>query len=141
MTPVLAATLVTRQLIFTGVVNGMVFGLVAMGIVLIYRSTRVINFAVANLGLIGTGLFVLLVAQYSVPFWPAAILSLAAGTLWGALMELVVIRRLFTAPRVIVLVATGFTGLLDLPAVVLGTVLGLLAVASLVTVLQRMLEA
>ncbi len=106
MTPVLAATLVTRQLIFTGVVNGMVFGLVAMGIVLIYRSTRVINFAVANLGLIGTGLFVLLVAQYSVPFWPAAILSLAAGTLWGALMELVVIRRLFTAPRVIVLVAT-----------------------------------
>ena len=106
MTPVLAATLVTRQLVFTGVVNGMVFGLVAMGIVLIYRSTRVINFAVANLGLIGTGLFVLLVAQWSVPFWPAAIISLVAGTLWGALMELVVIRRLFTAPRVIVLVAT-----------------------------------
>ena len=106
MTPVLAATLVTRQLIFTGVVNGMVFGLVAMGIVLIYRSTRVINFAVANLGLIGTGLFVLLVAQWSVPFWPAAIISLAAGTAWGALMELIVIRRLFTAPRVIVLVAT-----------------------------------
>ena len=41
---------------------------------------------------------------------------------------------------VIMLVATGFTGLLDLPAVVLGTVLGLLAVASFVTVLQRMLE-
>ena len=102
----LAATLVTRQLIFTGVVNGMVFGLVAMGIVLIYRSTRVINFAVANLGLIGTGLFVRLVAQWSVPFWPAAIISLAAGTAWGALMELIVIRRLFTAPRVIVLVAT-----------------------------------
>lgn len=40
---------------------------------------------------------------------------------------------------VIVLVATGFTGLLDLPWPVLGTVLGLLAVASLVTVVQRMM--
>ncbi|WP_377642372.1 phosphatidylinositol phosphate synthase [Oryzobacter terrae] len=40
---------------------------------------------------------------------------------------------------VVVLVATGFTGLFDLPTLFLGTVLGLLAVASLVTVVQRML--
>ncbi len=40
---------------------------------------------------------------------------------------------------VVVLVATGFTGLLDLPTLFLGAVLGLLAVASLVTVVQRML--
>ena len=103
---VLATGLVTRQVVFTGLVNGMVFGLVAMGIVLVYRSTRVINFAVANLGLVGTGLFALLVAQWDVSFWPAALLSLVVGTLWGALVELAVIRRLFTAPRVIVLVAT-----------------------------------
>ena len=53
MTGVLAAVLegwFTRQLLFNGLVNGMVFGLVAMGIVLVYRSTRVINFAVANIG-------------------------------------------------------------------------------------------
>src|SRR4051812_23121155 len=100
------ATLFTRQLLFDGVVQGMVFGLVAMGIVLVYRSTRVINFAVANLGIIGAGLFVLLVAQYDVPFWIAAVIGLVVGTLAGAIVELVVIRRLFTAPRVIVLVAT-----------------------------------
>lgn len=41
---------------------------------------------------------------------------------------------------VVVLVAVGFTGLLDLPTVVLGVVLALLAVASLVTVVQRILE-
>jgi ABC-type branched-subunit amino acid transport system ATPase component/branched-subunit amino acid ABC-type transport system permease component len=105
VTPVLA-TLFTRQLIFDGVVTGMVYGLVAMGIVLIYRSTRVINFAVANMGFIGAGLFALLVAQYGVPFWIAAVLGLLAGVAYGAVLELVVIRRLFTAPRVIVLVAT-----------------------------------
>ena len=41
---------------------------------------------------------------------------------------------------VVVLVATGFTGLFGLPTVVLGIVLGLLALASLITVVQRMLE-
>ena len=95
----------TRQLIFDGLLNGMVFGLVAMGIVLIYRSTRVINFAVANLGIIGAGLFALLVAQYNVPFWVAVPIAMIVGIAYGAIVELVVIRRLFTAPRVIVLVA------------------------------------
>ena len=100
------ATLFTRQLLFDGVVTGMVYGLVAMGIVLVYRSTRVINFAVANLGFIGAGIFALLVAQYGVPFWIAALVGLALGFIYGAVVELIVIRRLFTAPRVIVLVAT-----------------------------------
>ena len=45
--------MVTRQLVFDGVINGLVFGLLAMGIVLVYRSTRVINFAVGNIGLVG----------------------------------------------------------------------------------------
>src|SRR3954470_2918165 len=105
MHPVLA-TLVNRQVVFDGLVSGLVFGLLAMGIVLVYRATRVINFAVGNMGLIGAGLFALMVAQYDVPYWIAAIAALAAGTLYGAIIELVVIRRLFTAPRVIVLVAT-----------------------------------
>ena len=96
----------TRQLLFNGAITGMVFGLVAMGIVLVYRSTRVINFAVANLGFIGAGLFALLVLQYSVPFWLAAAIGLLVGVLYGAIVELAVIRRLFDAPRVIVLVAT-----------------------------------
>jgi branched-subunit amino acid ABC-type transport system permease component len=105
VSPVLA-TLFTKQLLFDGVVSGMVFGLVAMGIVLVYRSTRVINFAVANLGLLGAGLFALLAAQYGVPFWLAFAIGLATGTAYGAVVELAVIRRLFDAPRVIVFVAT-----------------------------------
>ena len=40
----------------------------------------------------------------------------------------------------VVLIATGFTGLLDLPWIYLGVVLALLALASLITVVQRMLE-
>ncbi|HVN51575.1 MAG TPA: branched-chain amino acid ABC transporter permease/ATP-binding protein [Acidimicrobiales bacterium] len=100
------ATLLTPQVVFDGLVSGLVFGLLAMGIVLVYRATRVINFAVGNMGVIGAGLIALLVLQYQVPFWLAVLAGLAAGVTYGAVVELVVIRRLFDAPRVIVLVAT-----------------------------------
>ncbi len=100
------ATWITGQLVVDGVVTGLVFGLLAVGVVLVYRSTRVINFAVGNMGAVGAGLFALLVVQYRVPFWLAAVISLAAGTLYGAALEVAVVRRLFDAPRVIVVVAT-----------------------------------
>ena len=51
MTWTIAAGMITRGTVFAGVVNGLVFGLLAMGIVLIYRSTKVINFAVGNMAL------------------------------------------------------------------------------------------
>ena len=47
MTPVLA-TWFTRQLVFDGLVNGATIGLLALGLVLVYRSTRVINFAAVS---------------------------------------------------------------------------------------------
>jgi ABC-type branched-subunit amino acid transport system ATPase component/ABC-type branched-subunit amino acid transport system permease subunit len=106
------ATWITNQLVFNGVVDGLVIGLLAMGIVLIYRSTRVINFAVGNMGLVGATLLALLVVNWGVPFWLSAVAALILGTLFGTLMELIVVRRLFYAPRVIMLVATiGIAGL------------------------------
>ena len=100
------ATWVTSQLIFNGVITGLVTGVLAMGMVLVYRSTRVVNFAVGNLGLVGASLLPLVILNYGFPFWPALALCIAAGTLLGAIVELTVIRRLFHSPRVIVLVAT-----------------------------------
>ena len=96
----------TRQLWFDGVVNGMVLGLLALGVVLVYRSTRVINLAVGNMGLPATGLMALLVINYDFPYWLALPIALVVGIAVGALIERAVIRRLFDAPRVIVLVAT-----------------------------------
>ena len=112
------ATWITKQLVFDGLVTGLVIGLLAMGIVLIYRSTRVINFAVGNMGLVGTALLAIMVVDHGVPFWLAVIACLAVGALYGALMEVAVIRRLFAAPRVIVLVATIGLAQLSLAVVV-----------------------
>ena len=54
----------------------------------------------------GRRLLVLLTIQYGVPYWIALALALLAGIVFGAIIELAVVRRLFTAPRVILLVAT-----------------------------------
>lgn len=100
------AAWLTSQLVFNGLVNGLVTGLLAMGLVLVYRSTRVVNLAVGNMGLVGASLLALLVLNYHFPFWLALALSLATGTLFGAVVDLIVVRRLFASPRVIVLMAT-----------------------------------
>jgi ABC-type branched-subunit amino acid transport system ATPase component/ABC-type branched-subunit amino acid transport system permease subunit len=96
----------TRQLVFDGAVNGLVYGVLAMGIILIYRSSRVINFAAGNLGLPGAGIVALLHLRYDIPIVMALAAGIALGALFGAVVELAVVRRLFTAPRVIVMVAT-----------------------------------
>jgi ABC-type branched-subunit amino acid transport system ATPase component/ABC-type branched-subunit amino acid transport system permease subunit len=100
------STFVTWNLLFKGVVGGLITGLVAMGIVLVYRSSRVINFAVGNMGVPATALFAVMVAVSGWPYWLSLAIALLLGTLLGALIEVTVIRRLFKAPRVIVLVAT-----------------------------------
>ncbi|MBV8464149.1 MAG: ABC transporter permease, partial [Acidimicrobiales bacterium] len=114
----LAASFVTTQVVFNGVVSGLATGLVAIGIVLVYRATRVINFAVGNMGLVGAALLAVLAVRYRVPFWPALFVALLVGTLFAAAAELTVVRRLFTAPRVIMLVATIGIGQIALTAAV-----------------------
>ena len=96
----------TSQIVYLGVIDGLLIGLLALGIVLIYRASGVINFAVGSLGVLSASLLALLVLTYGWPFWPAAIVSVVAGGLVAAALELTVITRLFRAPRVILLVAT-----------------------------------
>jgi ABC-type branched-subunit amino acid transport system ATPase component/ABC-type branched-subunit amino acid transport system permease subunit len=103
---VVGALIITRQTVYGGFINGLSIGLLALGVVLIYRSSRVINFAVGAMGALSAALLALLVIQYGWNFWLAVIVAVAAGGLFAAAIELTVITRLFTAPRVIVLVAT-----------------------------------
>jgi len=100
------ASVFTANLLFIGLINGLSVALVAMGIVLVYRSSRVINFAVGDLGVPAAALLAVMAGKHHIPYWPSLIGALLVGTFSGAIIELAVIRRLFKAPRVIVLVAT-----------------------------------
>src|SRR5688500_16725086 len=102
----LAATILTADLLVKGIVSGLVTALIGMGIVLIHRSSRVVNFAAGHLGVPPIILFAVMAGTNGWPYGVALALALALGTAAGAVVELTVIRRLFHAPRVIVLVAT-----------------------------------
>ena len=65
----LAVTWLNSQIIFDGVVQGLGVAVIAVGVVLVYRATRIINFAVGNMGVVGAAVLSLLVVQYHVPFW------------------------------------------------------------------------
>ena len=77
------ATWITRQLVFNGAIAGLGTALVALGVVLTYRSTRIINFAAGNMGLPAAALMALLTINYDVGFWLALTVSLIAGALFA----------------------------------------------------------
>ena len=97
---------VGQQSLVLGLVTGLTYAAFAAGFVLIYRSTGVLNFAHGEVGAFGVALFVLLLAQYGLNWWLSFVLAMAACAAIGMAIELIVIRRLFTSPRLVVLIAT-----------------------------------
>src|SRR5687768_3435332 len=87
----------STQLAF-GVVSGMTYGILAVGLVLVYRSSRVINFAHGEIGAFGAVVCGLLVTRWSVPYWISFVVALAVSAAVGAATEIVVVRRLRDAP-------------------------------------------
>ena len=80
----LAVSWINSQIVFDGVVQGLAIAVIAVGVVLVYRATRIINFAVGNMGVVGAALLSLLVVQYHVPFWVALGVALVTGLAFGA---------------------------------------------------------
>lgn len=93
-----------------GVITGSAYGLVALGLVLIYKSSGVFNFAQGEFGTLAV--YALYAAHQHVPYGVAVVIALAAAALVGLIVERVIIRPLFDAPRVTLLVATAGVSLL-----------------------------
>jgi ABC-type branched-subunit amino acid transport system ATPase component/ABC-type branched-subunit amino acid transport system permease subunit len=97
---------ITPETLVTGALTGLVYAVLGAGLVLVYRATRVINFAYGEMGALGAAVLAELVLDQGWNFFVALAAVLALGAALGAAVELGVIRRLFRAPRLIVLVAT-----------------------------------
>lgn len=89
-----------------GVIIGMTYGLLAAGLVLIFRSNRIINFAHGEIGAFGSAFFGLIAVRFHVPYWVAFPLALILAAGAAAAAEVGVIRRLRKAPRLMSVVAT-----------------------------------
>jgi branched-chain amino acid transport system permease protein len=89
-----------------GLLTGCVNALLATGLVLIWRSARVINFAQASLGGAAAYLCFSLVEYFGVPFLLALPIAVAGGALTGFLVDAVFVQRFFNAPRLVLTVVT-----------------------------------
>ena len=100
------------QPLVLGVIEGSVYGLIALGLVLLYKSNRIFNFVQAEFGTVAamTAYFAYNGKLFRIPWhmpWIVAVLvGVLMGTLTAVLTERLVIRPLFQQPKVILVVGT-----------------------------------
>ncbi|MBV9076204.1 MAG: branched-chain amino acid ABC transporter permease [Methylobacteriaceae bacterium] len=78
------------QLLFTGIGIGAVYALVALGFVLIFRATNVVNFAQGEFSMVAAFLMVLLAVDLEWPYWLAFAAALVGMAVLGAVFNLTV---------------------------------------------------
>jgi branched-chain amino acid transport system permease protein len=110
----LVALVVFQQVLYPAplgiVLNGALVGgriaLIALGIALVYRANRIVNFAQGDLGALPAVLAVMLVVAWGWSYWFGLVVGLAAAVVLGVLVESLIVRRFFNAPRLVLTVAT-----------------------------------
>jgi branched-chain amino acid transport system permease protein len=82
--------------------------LVAAGLSLIFGVTRIVNFAHGSFFMLGTYIAYSLVDKFSgtLGFWPSLLIAAMAVGVLGALIEIVLLRRIYKAPELFQLLAT-----------------------------------
>jgi ABC-type branched-subunit amino acid transport system ATPase component/ABC-type branched-subunit amino acid transport system permease subunit len=113
---------VPTGIVFKGALFGSATGLLGVGLVLTYRTTRIINFSYGAMGSLGGGLAAALAEGKGWNWGQAALAGVATGVVVGATVERFIIRRFANAPRLVLTVATiGLAQLLGGLAVYLPT--------------------
>jgi branched-chain amino acid transport system permease protein len=78
---------INLQLLFTGLGIGSIYALVALGFVLIYRATNVVNFAQGDFSMIGAFLMVVFAIDMGLPYWLSAVIAIVAMAGFGILFN------------------------------------------------------
>jgi branched-chain amino acid transport system permease protein len=101
------------QLTVSGLSNGMVYALAAVGFVVIYKASDVINFAQGELLLFGAYLSFSMIAQVGLPWSAGVALTLVLAVGLGLLIERIALRPLIGEPVIsMIMVTVGLSSVL-----------------------------
>lgn len=95
--------------IVIGISQGAVYGLVSLGLVLVYKGARVFNFAQGEFGSIAAFIIYVLIEQVrsvNIPYGVAVVVAIVGVVILGLIMERLIVRPLLNAPKITLLVAT-----------------------------------
>ncbi len=94
------------QLVISGVAQGCIYGLIALGFVLIYKATETVSFAQGELMMLGAFVGLALMTFAGFPFWLSVLSAIAAMALFGVGLERVVIRPIIGQPAFSIVMLT-----------------------------------
>ncbi len=94
------------QLLISGIAQGCIYGLIALGFVLIYKATETVSFAQGDLMMLGAFLGLALMTVLGFPFWIAVPSAIGAMALFGLVAERIVIRPILGQPAFSIVMLT-----------------------------------
>lgn len=98
---------VPTSILLLGALFGAISSLLALGIALVWRANRIINFAAGDLGAAPVAFAcALMLGSFGLNWWVAGAVGVAAAVALGFLVEVLIVRRFFKSPRLILTVAT-----------------------------------
>ncbi len=99
--------------IFLGITNGVLYGLIALSLVIVWRATSILNFAQGAMAMFATYLGMTM-TEHGLNFWLAFLLAIIAGFAMGGITERVLVRPLYKRPEInSIVVMVGFLGVLE----------------------------
>jgi len=103
---------VLLQQLIGGLATGSIYGLIALGFVLVYKATRIVNFAVGEMVMIPAFVALTLIATVKMAPLGAFLLTLGIAALLGVAVDLLIVRPLTSKPHVSVVMATVALGMI-----------------------------
>ena len=94
------------QLVVNGAAAGCIYGLIALGFVLIYKATEMINFAQGDIMMLGGFFAFALIAHFGLNYWVGALLAILLTAAFGFALDAVVLRRVIGQPQFAVVMLT-----------------------------------
>jgi len=94
------------QLVISGIAQGCIYGLIALGFVLIYKATETVSFAQGELMMLGAFAGLACMTLIGFPFWLAVPCSIVAMAAFGVLVERAVIRPILGQPAFSIVMLT-----------------------------------
>ncbi|TNC79775.1 MAG: branched-chain amino acid ABC transporter permease [Oleiphilus sp.] len=94
------------QLLLIGISQGCFYGLIALGFVLIYKATEMINFAQGDMMMLGMFMGITVTVGMGLPFWSAIPICMLAMGVFGYLMDVLIFRRVIGQPAFVIVVLT-----------------------------------
>ena len=94
------------QLIVNGAAAGCIYGLIALGFVLIYKATEMINFAQGDIMMLGGFFAFALITHFGLNYWVGALLAIALTAAFGFALDALILRRVIGQPQFAVVMLT-----------------------------------